>query len=83
MSSVSHRGFTHLGLDVSKDTIAVAVLAPDRDGATVQKIFHDEPSVRRLIGRFGDRSHLWACYEAGPTGYDLHRLLISLGCAAT
>ncbi len=79
MSSVSHQGFTHLGLDVSKDWIAVAALAPDRDRATVQKIFHDEVSVRRLIGRFDDRSKLWACYEAGPTGYDLYRRLVGMG----
>ena len=81
VSSVSHLGFTHLGLDVAKDSIAVAVLAPDRDRAPVEKIFHDEMSVRRLIGRFDDRSRLWACYEAGPTGYDLHRLLTVLGGA--
>jgi transposase len=79
VSSVSHRGFTHLGLDVSKDSIAVAVLDPDRDRAPVRKIFHDEESVRRLIGRFEDRSKLWACYEAGPTGYELYRLLDRLG----
>jgi transposase len=66
-------------MDVSKDSIAVAVLEPDRDRAPVEKIFHDEVSVRRLIGRFEDRSQLWACYEAGPTGYDLYRLLVSLG----
>ena len=35
--------------------------------------------MRRLIGRFGDRSKLWVCYEAGPTGYELHRLLASMG----
>jgi len=52
---VSHQGFTHLGLDVSKDSISVAVLDPDRDRAPVQKIFHDEVSVRRLVGRFEDR----------------------------
>ena len=79
VSSVSHRGFTHLGMDVSKDSISVAVLEPDRDQAPVDKIFHDEVSVRRLIGRFDDRSKLWVCYEAGPTGYDLYRLLCSLG----
>jgi transposase len=79
VSSVSHRGFTHLGLDVSKDSISVAVLDPDRDRAPVQKIFHDEDSVRRMVGRFEDRSKLWACYEAGPTGYDLYRLLTGLG----
>jgi transposase len=66
-------------MDVSKDSIAVAVLDPDRDRAPVEKIFHDEASVRRLIGRFEDRSRVWACYEAGPTGYDLYRLLTGLG----
>jgi transposase len=76
---VSHRGFTHLGLDVSKDSIAVAVLEPDRDRAPVQKIFHDDASVRKFIDRFEDRSKLWACYEAGPTGYELYRLLGRLG----
>ena len=79
VSSVSHRGFTHLGLDVAKDSIVVAVLEPDLDRAPVQRIFHDEDSVRRLVERFEDRSMLWACYEAGPTGYELYRLLECLG----
>lgn len=79
MASLAHRGFTHLGLDVSKDSIAVAVLTPYRDHADVDKIFHDEQSVRRLVARFRDPARLWACYEAGPTGYELYRLLVSLG----
>lgn len=79
MSSVTHRGYTHLGLDVSKDSVSVAVLEADRDQAVIDRIFHDEASVRRLISRFPDRSKLWVCYEAGPTGYDLHRLLTSMG----
>jgi transposase len=62
-------------MDVSKDTISVAVLSPDRDLAEVDKIFNDETSVRRLVKRLGRPSGLWACYEAGPTGYDLNRLL--------
>ncbi len=45
----------------------------------MEKIFNDEESVRRLVGRLGEASLVWACYEAGPTGYDLHRLLSSLG----
>ena len=54
-------------------------LEPDHDRAPVRTIFHDEESVRKLIGRFEDRSQLWACYEAGPTGYELYRLLDRLG----
>ena len=78
MPSVSHLAPIHLGLDVHKDTISVAILAPDRDGPAVDRISHDEPSVRRLVGRLGDPRWLQACYEAGPTGYDLARLLESL-----
>jgi transposase len=73
--SVSHLAPTHLGLDVHKDTISVAILAPDRDGPDVERIPHDEVSVRRLVGRLGDPRWLRACYEAGPTGYELARLL--------
>jgi transposase len=35
--------------------------------------------VRRLVGRLGDPRWLRACYEAGPTGYELARLLHSMG----
>jgi transposase len=79
MTSLAHRGLVHLGLDVSKDSISVAILAPDRDVAVVDKISSDAESVRRLIKRTGRASGIWACYEAGPTGYDLYRLLASMG----
>ena len=80
MSSIAHREFIHLGMmDVSKDSIAVAVLAPDRDAAEVDRILHDADSVRRLVKRIGRPKGIWACYEAGPTGYDLQRLLASMG----
>jgi transposase len=79
VSSIAHRGFVHLGMDVAKHSIAVAVLSPDRDAAEVDKIFHDSDSVRRLIKRLGKPKGIWACYEAGPTGYDLQRLLTSMG----
>ena len=75
MASVSHLGPIHLGLDVHKDTISAAILAPDRDGPDVERIPHDEVSVRRLVGRLGDPRWLRACYEAGPTGFELVRLL--------
>jgi transposase len=65
-------------MDVSKDSISVAVLHPDRDVAVTDKISSDAESVRRLIKRLGRPSGLWACYEAGPTGYDLYRLLTGM-----
>ena len=80
-NSLPHRGVVHLGLDVSKDWIAVGVLRPDEQVPDTEKVFHDEESVRRLIHRVGPPAQLRACYEAGPTGYELHRLLTSLGVA--
>jgi transposase len=75
----TQRGFIHLGLDVSKDSVAVGILRPDEVEPDTEKIFHDEASIRRLIARFADPRRLRACYEAGPTGYELHRLLASIG----
>jgi transposase len=82
MSSVALcTGPIHLGLDVSKSKIAVGILRPGEVSPDVEVIFNDEPSVRRLIGRFPDPWLLRACYEAGPTGYGLHRLLTSMRVA--
>jgi transposase len=69
----------HLGMDVHKDSISVGILEPGSDRPVVDRVFHDEPSVRRLIGRFPERGRLRVCHEAGPTGYELQRLLASLG----
>ncbi|HYV02164.1 MAG TPA: transposase [Actinomycetota bacterium] len=44
----------------------------------MEKIFHDEESVRRFVHRFPERRSLRACYEAGPTGYGLYHLLHTL-----
>jgi transposase len=66
-------------MDVHKDSISVGILAPEDDVPEVEKILHDEASIRRLVGRFGDPGSLVACYEAGPTGYELHRLLVGMG----
>jgi len=63
----------------SKDTIVVGVLMPGQEVPVVDRISNDEEHVRRLVGRFPDRGLLRACYEAGPGGYDLYRLLASMG----
>ena len=81
MSSLAHPDAIFLGMDVHKDSISVGILNPGREVPDVEKIFHDEESVRRLINRFPERRLLRGCYEAGPTGYDLARLLASMGVA--
>jgi transposase len=74
-------GPIHLGLDTSKNTIAVGILRADEISPDVEKIFNDEPSIRRLIARFDDPGRLRVCYEAGPIGFGLYRLLTSMGVA--
>jgi transposase len=69
----------HLGMDVAMDSIAVGILPWGQDRPVVDRIVHDEPSVRRLVARLGNPGRLRACYEAGPAGYGLHRLLASMG----
>ena len=82
MASVAHLAPIHLGLDVHRDTISVGILAPGRGVPVVERIAHEEASIRRLVGRLGDPRRLRACYEAGPTGYELARLLdrMGIGC---
>jgi transposase len=76
---ITDRDRIHLGLDVAKSSIAVAILRPDEVEPDTEKIAHDEASIRRLIARFDDPRQLVACYEAGPTGYELCRLLSAIG----
>ena len=74
-------GPIHLGLDMSKNKIAVGILRWDEQVPDTEMLFNDEASVRRLISRFPDLGRLRVCYEAGPTGFGLYRLLRSMGVA--
>ena len=73
---------THIGLDVHKETIAVAVLRPGSSAPDERVITNTPEAMRRLISHFPEREALRTCYEAGPTGYETHRLLTGLGVPA-
>ena len=67
MSSLAHHaevGF--LRLDVHKDSVSAGILIPGHDSADVERIFNDEESGRRLIGRFF-RAHTVAGVLRGTT----------------
>jgi transposase len=82
VASVSHLAPIYLGLDVDKDTISVGILDPDQQVPDVERIANDEPSVRRLVARFADPRGLRACYEAGPTGFELAGSCTAWTCTA-
>ena len=79
MSSL-HQGedCVHIAFDASKDVLVAGVLRPGEDTASIERIFNDEASIRRFIRGFPERGALRTCYEAGPGGYELYRLLTSM-----
>jgi transposase len=68
-----------LAMDVHKNTISTGLLEPGSDSPVLDRLSADDESVRRLIARFEAPGRVWACYEAGPTGYELARVLRSAG----
>lgn len=71
-----------VGLDVAKVRHAVAIAESGRDGEVrfFGEIDADAESVRRMVAKLAKRhAALHFCYEAGPTGYGLHRQLTKLG----
>ncbi len=75
-------GEAFIGIDVAKLRNAVAIADAGRDGEVrfYGEVDASPDSMRRLAARLAGRyQHLHFCYEAGPTGYGLHRLLTELG----
>jgi transposase len=74
-----------VGLDVSKEKIAVAVADEGRkDPRFVGMIPHTVEAIRNLVRQLDDEGvRLEFCYEAGPTGYGLYRLLHAMDLPCT
>ena len=76
---LSQSSTTFVGLDVHKSSITSAVLTPGAESSVIDRFFPDEPSIKRLVKGLGDLRKVAVCYEAGPTGYALARLLEQMG----
>ncbi|UIJ32994.1 hypothetical protein LV780_20750 (plasmid) [Cereibacter azotoformans] len=73
---------TYVGLDVHADTLSVATAdeGRDREVRFPGVIPNTADAVLRLTKRLkAAGSNPVFCYEAGPCGYGLHRLLTKLG----
>src|SRR5260370_187074 len=80
MTMMQQRRIRYLGLDVHKASIAVAIA--DEAGAPTSygSIANDPSAIRTLMTRLGGPEiELRVAYEAGPTGYALHRQLVKMG----
>lgn len=69
-----------VGWDVHAATIAVAVAEVGRDPARFEGTLPaTADAVRQWVRRQPDAATLLVCYEAGPTGFEMARLLTELG----
>ncbi len=69
-----------VGLDVHKDSIAIAVAQAGRQAPRfIGTVVPSLPSVRRALRSVGGASNTLVVYEAGPCGYGLARRLNAAG----
>jgi transposase len=70
---------TYVALDDSKRKIGAGILRPGAAHPELREIANDPRLIRRLFERLKREGPVAACYEAGVSGYDLHRQITALG----
>jgi transposase len=77
------RHAAYVGLDVHKETIAVAVAELGREESIYRGEIANKPkTVEKLLAKLSeayDGGLLLFCYEAGPCGYGLYRQILASG----
>jgi len=79
---VGHHTEAFVGIDTSKLRNAVAIAEGGRGGEVrfLGEFPATEAGIRKLVAKLASKyRRLTFCYEAGPTGYWLYRLIKSLG----
>ena len=79
---MGHHSEAFIGIDTAKLRNAVAIAEAGRRGEVryLGEVDTSEVATRRLVAGLAARYRkLTFCYEAGPTGYGLQRLIASLG----
>ena len=79
---MGHHSEAFIGIDTSKLKNAVAIAEAGRDGEVrdLGELDTSPAVTRKLVMRLAGRyEKLTFCYEAGPTGFGLHRQITGLG----
>lgn len=70
---------THVAMDDSKHTIVLGILRPHASEPELRSIPNEPRHLHRCFERLQREGRVIACYEAGPSGYDLYRQLTARG----
>src|SRR5437588_3272825 len=70
-----------VSIDQHKLSLVAATLPAVGGTPEVVRLENTERAVRRFVEKLGGPEGLAVCYEAGPGGYQLHRLMTRLGVA--
>src|ERR1700693_4844868 len=79
---MEHHSEAFVALDTAKLRNAVAIADAGRNGEIryLGEIDNTEAETRKLVAKLANKhARLTFCYEAGPTGYGLYRLIKSIG----
>lgn len=73
------KGTTFVALDDSKRNVVVAILRAGGSEPEQREMPKEPHLIRRLFQRLAREGEVKACYEAGVSGYDLHRQITACG----
>jgi transposase len=73
------KDITYVAMDDSKRRIVAGILRPGETDPELREIPNDPHHLQQLVRRLQRDGEVAACYEAGPSGYDLYRQLTPLG----
>ena len=71
----------YVGMDVHKETIALALIRDNSRKIEFERKIKNEPTqIKKFFKKHKDKGeNIICCYEAGPTGFTLYRLLDDMG----
>ena len=79
-TTVAARPIIHLGMDVHKESITIAVL-PDgaKTPTRLDRLPNDLPKLKKWLERVARDGEIHCCYEASGAGYVIHRAMKEWG----
>ena len=79
------KSLIYVGMDVHKESISLAVLRDNNRDVEFERQIKNEPSkIKKFFNKLKEKDdNIITCYEAGPTGFALYRILeeMNIGCS--